>query len=264
MTNDTFIREVNEEVRRERMERLGRRYGAAAIALAVAIVLGVGIYVLWERYQAGREAADGTRLVEAGTLIENGRVDDARPILDALSTDGVGVYPTLARLRLAGVAQDADPASAVPLFDAVANDTAAPQNLRDLAAVRAAYILVDTGTLADVRARAERLTGDAEPMRYAAREAVALAAFKAGDNDTARPLFQQLSDDLGTPRGVRQRAGLLLETITASTPASAPAPAAPATEPTAAAPMTAPVAPAPSETETPTPPAAAPAGQPPA
>ncbi|WP_062011344.1 tetratricopeptide repeat protein [Aureimonas sp. AU4] len=254
MTNDTFIREVNEEVRRERMERLGRRYGAIAIAVAVAIVLGVGAYVLWERYREGLEAADGTRFVEAGALIDGGKPDEARPILEALASNGVAAYPTLARLRLADLAQAGDPAAAVPLFDAVANDGSAPQNLRDAAAVRAAYILVDTGTLQDVRARVERLTVESEPMRYVAREAVALSAFKAGDVETARPLFQQLAEDLGTPRGIKQRAGLMVETIAASTPAAAPAASAPAP---ASAPVEGGAAPA---SSTP----AAPAGQPPA
>ncbi|MBB3949620.1 tetratricopeptide repeat protein [Aureimonas jatrophae] len=255
MTNDTFIREVNEEVRRERMERLGKRYGLFAIAAAVVIVLGVGGYVAWERYREGLEAADGTRFVEAGALIEAGKPDEARSILEAMASDGVATYPTLARLRLADVAQTNDAASAVPLFDAVANDGSAPQNLRDAAAIRAAYILVDTGTLADVRARVERLTGEGEPMRYAAREAVALSAFKAGDIETARPLFAQLAEDLGTPRGIKQRAGLMAETIAASTPAAEPA--APATsEPSAGAA-------APTDGATPATPAPA-AGQPPA
>lgn len=254
MTNDTFIREVNEEVRRERMERLGKRYGAIAVAAAVAIVIGVGAYVLWERYREGLEAADGTRFVEAAALIDSGKTDEGRAMLNALASDGVAVYPTLARLRLAGLAQAADPASAVPLFDAVANDAKAPQNLRDTAAIRAGYILADTGTLQDVRARVERLTVEGEPMRYAAREAVALSAFKAGDLETARPLFTQLADDLGTPRGIKQRAGLIVETITASTPAPA------AVSSSTSAPATT----SPTSDATTPAPAAAPAGQPPA
>ncbi|MBB3996966.1 tetratricopeptide repeat protein [Aureimonas pseudogalii] len=261
MSNDTFLREVNEEMRQERVRALWLRYGRMAVAAAVLLVVAVGAYVLYDRYRAGREAADGDRLIAAGSLAADGKTDEARSALETLVANGTGVYPVLARLRLAEMMQGEDPAGAVTRFDEVANDTRAPQDLRDMAAIRAAYILVDTGSLADVRARAERLTGDGEALRYPAREAVALAAWKAGDAGTARPLFAQLQDDLGTPQGIKRRAGLMLELIDATIakpaePAAAPAASAgdpeaeteAAAPPAATTPVVAPSAPAPAPT----------------
>ncbi|MFC0193477.1 tetratricopeptide repeat protein [Aureimonas pseudogalii] len=261
MSNDTFLREVNEEMRQERVRALWLRYGRMAVAAAVLLVVAVGAYVLYDRYRAGREAADGDRLIAAGSLAADGKTDEARSALETLVANGTGVYPVLARLRLAEMMQGEDPAGAVTRFDEVANDTRAPQDLRDMAAIRAAYILVDTGSLADVRARAERLSGGGEALRYPAREAVALAAWKAGDAGTARPLFAQLQDDLGTPQGIKRRAGLMLELIDATIakpaePAAAPAASAgdpeaeteAAAPPAATTPVVAPSAPAPAPT----------------
>ncbi|WP_082652328.1 tetratricopeptide repeat protein [Aureimonas sp. AU12] len=222
MSNDIFVREVNEEMRQERVRALWVRYGMIAIAAAVLVVVAAGGYVLFERYRAGVAAADGDRLIAAGSLIAEGKTDEAKAALEALVSDGSGSYPKLARLRLADMMQAQDPAGAVARYDEVANDTGTPADLRDMAAIRAAYILVDTGSLADVRARVERLTGDGASLRYPAREAVALAAWKAGDVATARPLFTQLQDDLGTPQGIKRRAGLMLELIAASTVPVAP------------------------------------------
>jgi hypothetical protein len=230
MSNDIFVREVNEEMRQERVRALWVRYGMIAIAVAVLVVAAAGGYVLFERYRAGVAAADGDRLIAAGSLIAEGKTDEAKAALEALVSDGSGAYPKLARLRLADMMQAGDPAGAVVRYDEVANDTGTPADLRDMASIRAAYILVDTGSLADVRARVERLTGDGASLRYPAREAVALSAWKAGDVATARPLFTQLQDDLGTPQGIKRRAGLMLELIAASTvpvaPEASPLPAA--------------------------------------
>ncbi|MBB3934316.1 tetratricopeptide repeat protein [Aureimonas phyllosphaerae] len=265
MSNDTFVREVNEELRQERVRALWIRYGTAAVIVSVLIVLGVAGYVLWQRYQAGVAAADGDRLLQATALYSEGKTQEADAVLDGLAQNGVNAYPALARMRLAEAREADDPAAAVAAFDEVANTNGAPQGLRDMAAVRAAYILVDHGSLADVRARVERLTGDAEPLRFPAREALGLAAWKAGDIETARTMFDQLQEDLSAPNGIRRRAGLMQELIAASTPAApAAAPAAPVTETPAAAP-TAPAAPAtpapaaPAETPAPTTPAQPPA-----
>jgi hypothetical protein len=269
MSNDTFVREVNEELRQERVRALWIRYGTAAVIVSVLIVLGVAGYVLWQRYQAGVAAADGDRLLQATSLYSEGKTQEGNAILDGLARNGVGAYPALARMRLAEARVADDPAAAVAAFDEVANTSGAPQGLRDMAAVRAAYLLVDHGSLADVRARVERLTGDAEPLRFPAREALGLAAWKAQDIETARTMFDQLQEDLGAPNGIRRRAGLMQELIAASTPpAPTAAPAAPVTETPAAAPDAAPTAPAAPAPAAPAAPAEAPApaapAQPPA
>ncbi len=260
MSNDIFIREVNEELRQERVRALWLRYGTIAVAVAVVIVLAVGGYVLWQRHQRSLEAAAGDQLLAASTFIEEGKPAEARTILEDLSRGGVGAYPALARLRLAELELGNDPAKAVAAFDAIAADTGVSQSLRDMASLRAAYALVDHGSLADVRARAERLTSDGEALRYGAREAIGLAAWKAGDVDTARDLFTQLQEDFGTPAGIKRRAGLMVELIEAEhgakpgATASATAPATPQsdeaeTSEAASAPEpTAPAAPAPAST----------------
>ncbi|WP_192843766.1 tetratricopeptide repeat protein [Aureimonas sp. D3] len=229
MSNDIFIREVNEELRQERARALWLRYGTMAIVAAVVIVLGVGGYVLWQRHLRGVEAADGDKLLSATTLIEDGKTQEGRTILQGLTQTGVATYPALARLRLAELDLADDPAKGVAAFDAIAGDASVPQDLRDMAALRAAYALVDHGSLADVRQRAERLTTDGEPLRYGAREAIGLAAWKAGDVDTARSFFTELQEDFGTPAGIKRRAGLMVELIEAEHGAKdAPAADAPA------------------------------------
>ena len=45
MSDDSFIREVNEELRQDQAKALWDRYGPAFIALAVLVVLGTAAFV---------------------------------------------------------------------------------------------------------------------------------------------------------------------------------------------------------------------------
>ncbi|MBW8909406.1 MAG: hypothetical protein JF620_10360, partial [Mesorhizobium sp.] len=91
---------------------------------------------------------------------------------------------------------------------------------RDIARLRAALLLVDHGSFADVSSRVEALTSDTNPLRHSAREALGLAAWKDGKSADALKLFDQISSDDGAPRNVRQRAQLMSELIRGSGNAS--------------------------------------------
>jgi hypothetical protein len=113
-----------------------------------------------------------------------------------------------------------DFAGAVAAFDAVAADRSIPSSISDMARLRAALILVDSGSYADVSARAEPLTADTNTLRHAAREALGLSAWKEGKSADALKLFEQIASDDGAPRNTRERATLLAELIRGSGAAS--------------------------------------------
>ncbi|MCO6048498.1 tetratricopeptide repeat protein [Mesorhizobium sp. RP14(2022)] len=221
MSNDTFIREVNEEIRQERAKALWTRFGPVAIALAVLVVLGTAAWVAYEHFANQRANASGDRFSQALTLANTNKPDEALAAFKALEEDGYGNYPVLARLRSATVlAQKADFAGAVAAFDAVAADTAVPQVLQDAARLRAALLLVDHGSYADVASRAEALSTDDNPFRHSAREALGLSAWKENRAADALKLFDQIKDDQQAPNGARQRATMMGDLIRSSGSAS--------------------------------------------
>lgn len=217
MSDDSFFREVNEEIRREQAKALWDRYGPAAIAVAVLIVLGTVAYVAYDYWVETRANRSGDAFSQALVLANDGKNDEALGALQALEKDGYGAYPLLARMRAATVlAAKGDFAGAVAGFDAVAKDTSIPASIRDLASLRAAFILVDSGAYADVAARAEALTSDTNTLRHSAREALALSAWKEGRSSDALKLFDQISSDEGAPQSLRQRATMVADLIRGS------------------------------------------------
>lgn len=215
MSDDSFIREVNEQIRQERLSTFWQRFGKFVIAGVVVAVLATIGYVLWEHYRGVQAAADGDRYFAAVDLATAGDTQGSVAAFEGLVADGVGAYPHLARLRIAStLAASGDRVGALARLDEVAS-SGAPQPLRDVAAIRAAYLLVDDGTPDDVRQRVERLTNEAEVLRHPAREALGLSFWRSGDGAAARPFFQQITEDLSAPQGLSQRARLMLEVIDA-------------------------------------------------
>jgi hypothetical protein len=53
-------------------------------------------------------------------------------------------------------------------------------------------------------------------LRHSAREALGLAAYKAGDMAKAKEWFQQIAGDAQTPRNIANRAQIMLDTIAAT------------------------------------------------
>lgn len=217
MSDDSFIREVNEELRQDQLRSLWRRFGPFVIAAAALVVLATAAYVGYERWIESRANRSGDAFARALELAEQGNRDEALSALEELESSGYGAYPLLARLRAATtLAEEGRVEDAIAKLDAVAGDGSAPGAIRDIARLRAALLLVDHGSYEDVASRVEPLTADGNPMRHTAREALALAAWKEGDRDNAMALFGQIIDDPQAPAGTRQRAEMMSELIAGS------------------------------------------------
>lgn len=214
MADDSFFREVNEELRSDQAKAIWTRFGPLLFGGAVAIVLGTAAYVGYNHWTTTKASASGDQFLEALNLAAADKKDEALTALQDLEKTGYGAYPVLAQLRAATLLfQKGDAAGAVAAFDSASADKAVPMPLRDMAKLRAAYILVDTGSYDDVAKRVETLTADGNPMRHAARETLGLAAWKAGRTDDANKLFQQIADDGLAPANLRQRANTMLDLI---------------------------------------------------
>jgi len=215
MSDGDIFREVEQDMRREQMAQLWRKYGIYVIALALLIVLGVGGYQGWSWWQSSRLSADGTAFVEASALQETGQPDAATQRFSALSENGAGAYPLLDRLRLAAIsAAKGDSDAAVQTYDEVAAN-AGDDLLRGFARIQAATLLIDTADYSEIEQRIGGMPDRDGPWRHSARELLALSAFKADQTEKARTLYQEVLSDGATPASMRRRAQTMLSLLDA-------------------------------------------------
>ena len=204
-----IFQEVDEEVRRERLEKLWKQYGHYIVAALILVLACVGAwrgYVYWEERKA---AEAGAAYEAASTLADGGKHTEAQAAFAKLASDGTAGYRTLARFREAAQLGLSDAKAAVAAYDALASDASLGQSLQDLAAVRAGLLLVDTAPYQELRTRIEPLAAPDRPFRHSARELLAFGAWRAGDNAAARKWIDTVIADPETPSTIRSRVDVL-------------------------------------------------------
>lgn len=205
MSNDTLLREVNEELRSDRLRALWKRFGPYVIGAAVAIVVIVAVNEGWTWWQKSNAARSSDQFYAALDLADGTDIAAAQAALDRVVADGSGGYPTLARFRKASLlAREGNNAEAIAAYDALAT-AETNVRLRELALALSAYLLVDNGDVAAVEQRVGGLMAPDNPMRNAAREAVGLTQYKAGDLNAALATFETILNDPLTSQDMRGR-----------------------------------------------------------
>lgn len=213
-TTDQFIREVDEEIRRDQLKAIWQRYGIAIIAACVLIVLVTGGWRGWVWWTAREAAQDGDAYLTAVTVEADGRTDEAAAAFERLRADGSRSYPALARFQLASVkAKGLDKAGALADFDAIAADGSVEAGLRDVARLRGGLLALDANDPAGAANRVSALAAAGNPFRNAAREILGLSAYAGGDLAKSRQYFVDIQSDAESPQGLRSRAGVMLSLI---------------------------------------------------
>ncbi|MBI5163363.1 MAG: tetratricopeptide repeat protein [Magnetospirillum sp.] len=206
---DLLIREVDEELRQDQFHALWKKYGHLAVAGAVALVLSVAGYQAFHTWQGRQRAASSLAYAEAQTLIEQGKREQGAAQLGSLAIDGTAGYRVLAEMRHAGLrVEEGDVAGAIAVYDRLAGEADEPY--RSLAVLKSAYLKLDAADAAAVETQVAPLAEDQNPWRHSAREVLALAARKRGDEARAVELLRKLADDAGAPQGIRARASEML------------------------------------------------------
>jgi hypothetical protein len=246
--NDSLSREIDEELRREKLEKLWEQYGTYVLGAAAALVLAVGGYQLYDQRKKSFAAENGARYDAAVTLLEQSKTDEAQKALSEVLASGHAGYASLAQLQLAGIHLKANrPQDALAVFEALATSPSADADIKTFALLQAAALRLGQADFTELQNRLKPVAEGSTAWRFQAREILGTAAFKAGKFDDARAQLTPLLADPETPRAALDRIQLILAAM-----ASADAGKAAAT-PAATAPQT------PAKEQTSTPPAETPA-----
>jgi hypothetical protein len=204
-TNDSFIDEVAEAVRRERLNLWFRRWGWV-LGLLVLLIVGIAAWTEWRqsREQSAAEAR-GEAILSA---VEAQSAEDRLAGLSALPRAGdEGVVAAL--LLGAEQSQNGDAPAAAETLNAVASDGSVPPLYRDLAALKAQMAL---GSNAD-RAALEALAAPGAPFRLLAQEQIALLDLAQDDRDGAIATLQDIRQDAEVSAATRGRVEALLTAL---------------------------------------------------
>jgi len=217
-----IIREVDEELRRERLANFWKKYGGYLAFAAFLIVAGTAGWRGYEYYSQKQAEAASERYAAAQKLAADPtKTDEAIAAFKAIAADAPSSYKLLARFSAAAELGKKDAKEGAAAFDAIANDSSVDKLMREVASIRGASLVVDTADVADMQKRLTPALADGSAFKHSAKELLALAHLRAGDQASAQRLLLELAFDPETPPGMRNRAQRLQATLF-SAPAGTP------------------------------------------
>jgi hypothetical protein len=197
--------EVDEEVRREQLKKLWDKYSLFIIGAALLVIAAVGAWRGYQYLEAKRAAEVGDAFNKAIELSEQGKHAEAETAFNDLAAKAPAGYRVLSRFRAAAEAASSDPKAGAKMFDDIAADRSVGADLQALARLRAAGLLVDTASYAEMKQRLEPETAPGAIFRHSARELLALSAWRGNDSAATRQWLDMIALDGDTPPGLRSR-----------------------------------------------------------
>ena len=203
---ETFVREVDENLRRDRARDFGKKYAGWMIAAVVLFLGASGGWIYWQDYQTKQSEQAVDQLAQIYTGLGKGQLQNAPARLDVLAKDRSKAVRASALFGRAAVAiQQDDTKLAIAKFREIAADSSLPNSFRNLALIRQTALEFDALKPEQVIARLEPLAKADSPWFGSAGEMTALALIKQGKMAQAGQLLTAITRNDQVPEQVRAR-----------------------------------------------------------
>ena len=233
---ETFLREVDDELRREQMGNFLKRYGWWLIAAFVLVLGAVGGWIWWKEHKQSVAGVQGETLTAALDSLEAGNRAAAAPKLAELANSDVAGYRAAALFARANSETSAgNTPAAIATLRGVAANQDFDEIYRQAATVRQTQLEFDTLPPQQVVQRMRPLARPGSPWIGSAGEMLGIAYLKMHRPDLAGPVFASIGRDENVPPSIRTRAVQMAGSLGVNAVDEPAAPAA-AAQPTPVAP----------------------------
>jgi len=228
-TAESFVREVDENLRRDQMAARAKRFAGVAIAAVVLFLIAVAAYLYWQDRQRKQAEVATEQLTLTLQDVGANKMAAAPAQLDALrQADSEGVTALAGLSRAALALQQGNRKLAAATYAEIAANEALAKPFRDLALVRGTALDYDTIKPDEVIARLQPLAVPGQPFFGSAGEMVGMALIAKGQKPAAAQLFAKMAADPAVPDTLRTRAVQVAGTLGFDASASLPTSSTPA------------------------------------
>ncbi|MEZ5798419.1 MAG: hypothetical protein R3D63_13625 [Paracoccaceae bacterium] len=204
---DSFIEEVTEEVRRDRLFRLFRKYGWIGVVLVLGVVGGTAVNEWLKLRHETQAQAFGDAIMDA---LDLGGPDERRAALAAIPATGD-------KAQLMALILSSDPtedrAATLAALDGVIADATQSPVYRDLAVLRRAIVAGAEVPVAERRAALEAIAVAGRPYRAMAAEQLAYLLIEEGQAGAAIAALDALSQDQDASGALKGRARQMITAL---------------------------------------------------
>lgn len=222
-SNDTFLKEVDENLRRDRMTDFFKSYGKWVALGVVLFLAAVGGWIYWQEQRKREASEQSEQLHSLLTDLAAGRTQTVPQRVAQLETSHSDVVRASAMLTDAAVALEQNNRSAaIAKYRELAGDKDIAEPFRDVATVRLTALEFDTIKPEEVVTRLQPMAKAGHPWFGSAGEMTALALMKQNKNAEAGRLFAAIAADSQVPSSIRSRAVQVAGTLGVDASASLP------------------------------------------
>ena len=207
LSDEAFMREVDDAVRSSDLTNFWQRYGRWLLALVVIGLAAFGGYIYWSNQQVEQAGKQGEVFVDAVDKLEANDEAGALKALAEVKKSGKPAYRAMAELVEANLAMEkGETKKALAAYAKVAADGDLPQPFRDLAVIRQTAGEFDTLESQKIIDRLKPLAKPGNAWFGSAGEMTAIAYLKMGKEDLAGPIFAQIAKQKDLPESLKARA----------------------------------------------------------
>ncbi|MFS0735566.1 tetratricopeptide repeat protein [Sphingomonas sp. 1P06PA] len=204
---DAFLREVNDELRKDQLTSFWQRWGRWLVIGVVIALAALAALLYWQQHSANQAGARAEQYVQALQQVGGGNAKAAEPALETLAKADDSAYAAAARMTQAGIlVEQGDAKAASAAFAALAADAKVPEPIRQLALIRQTTIDFDTLPPQAVIQRLGSMAVPGNPWLGSAGELVAIAHLKLNQPAEAGRIFAAIASDADMPETLRSRA----------------------------------------------------------
>jgi hypothetical protein len=210
-----IFQEVEEDVRKERLEKWWKKYGDYVIAGVSVVVIGVAGWKLYQHYQEQQRQKASSEYLSAVQMSGAGQNDLAAQAFAQIAKKAPHGYALVAEMAQADeLLASGKTGEAVAIYMKLA----AKENsgLGDVARIRAAWAQADTLSTQELHTLLAPLNDGKSSWRFMAQEILAYRDFRDGKPKEALKDFQTLASATETPSTIRQRATAMVTLIRTS------------------------------------------------
>ncbi|MDR3031375.1 MAG: tetratricopeptide repeat protein [Holosporales bacterium] len=216
---DSFMESVEEEIRNENWQMLWKKYGKFITYLSAAILIGVGVYSMWQKRSQADIEAISTRFSSIQNAIMSGNVESYIPQIREMSNVPKKDYAILAKLEYAAILRDKNDRSCMDQYKMIFEDKGVNIVLRDLAYILYVNSCIDFMSASEIaksidgfiKELSEKYINGTWPL--IAKESLAFCYIKYGEKDLAKQTLESIAKTSGIPVGMEERAKILLYSL---------------------------------------------------
>lgn len=212
-----LIREVEEDLRRERFQKLWNSYGAYAIGLVLLLVLGVSALVGWRAWVESKQIAASENYEAVIRALREDASPENRERLERLAQADASGYGFLALLREAAtLEEEGEKAAALAIYQSIYQERRVPQSaiiapvFQDIARIYAGLTLLDGGAWEAIESTLRPLADSGRAGHLMAGEILALSALEQGYRQEALTIYRRILENENASPYIKERANALV------------------------------------------------------